>query len=75
MKNELQNIISGKSQVRHGDTIQSISCYLRTSKSSSTQIERGIYFKKQEESLIEKLAIKYLVSLSKGWNFCQHLYF
>ena len=75
MKHELQNIISGKSQVRYGDAIETVSNYLRRSKSSSAQIERGIYSKKKEENLVELFTLKYTVSRLKVWNFCQHLYF
>jgi hypothetical protein len=35
MKHELQNIISGKSQVKHGDAIQTVASYLRIGKGSS----------------------------------------
>jgi hypothetical protein len=37
MKHELQNIISGKSQVRHGDAIKAVAGYFRRSKSSSSE--------------------------------------
>jgi hypothetical protein len=36
MKHELQHIISGTRQVRHGDAIQAITSYLRAGKSSGT---------------------------------------
>jgi len=49
MKHELQDIISGKIQVRHGDTIQTISRYLRKSKSSSEMAQGSIDFKKQKD--------------------------
>jgi hypothetical protein len=35
MKHELQNIISGKSQVKHGATSQATTSYLRRGKSTS----------------------------------------
>jgi hypothetical protein len=56
MKHELQNILSGKSQVEHGANIQVISSYLRDSKRTGTLAEKGNHFKKQEESLIEQFA-------------------
>ena len=46
MKHELQNIISGKSQVRHGDAIQAIARYLRGGKSASEMAQGSIDFKK-----------------------------
>jgi hypothetical protein len=54
MKHELQNIISGKSQVRYGDAIQAIASYIRNGKSPSDLAEKSIFFKKQEEVLIEQ---------------------
>lgn len=54
MKHELQNIISGKSQVRHGDTIQTISRYLRKSKSTSGTFESGKQIKSEETALIKQ---------------------
>ncbi|WP_291285989.1 hypothetical protein [Flavobacterium sp.] len=56
MKNELQNIISGKSQVKHGANIQAASGYLKNGKGTGTLAERGIHIKKQEETLIEQFA-------------------
>ena len=57
MKHELQNIISGKSHVEHGATIQAIASYLKNGKRTSTLVEKGIHFKKQEEGLIEQFAL------------------
>jgi hypothetical protein len=54
MKNELQNIISGKSQVRHGNSIQAISGYLRKSKSPSGTFESGKQIKSEETALIKQ---------------------
>ena len=56
MKDELQNIIAGKSQVKHGANIQATSSYLKNGKRASTLAEKGIDIKKQEEVLIEKFA-------------------
>jgi hypothetical protein len=58
MKHELQNIISGKSQVEHGTNIQAIASYLRNGKGASGLAEKSIVFKKQEASLIEQFAIE-----------------
>jgi Serine/Threonine/Tyrosine Kinase found in polyvalent proteins len=56
MKHELQYIISGTRQVKHGATIQAIASYLRNGKSPSDLAKKSISFKKQEESLIEQFA-------------------
>lgn len=58
MKHELQNIISGKSQVEHGATIQAVASYLKDGERAGALAEKGIHFKKQEESLIEKFVSK-----------------
>lgn len=53
MKYELQLIISGKSEVKHGAIIQAATRYLRRSQSSSEMAKEFKYFKKQEtEALI-----------------------
>ena len=54
MKHKLQNIISGKSQVSHGDTIQAISHYLRESQSPSRTIKSGKQIKSEEAALIKQ---------------------
>ncbi|MDQ5930812.1 MAG: hypothetical protein QG594_2601 [Bacteroidota bacterium] len=48
MKHELQNIISGKSQVRHGDAIQAVARYLRGSKSASCEAKESKQIKSEE---------------------------
>jgi Serine/Threonine/Tyrosine Kinase found in polyvalent proteins len=53
MKHELQNIISGKSQVRHGAAIQAIANYLREGKSSSTATKSSKQIKSEEATLIK----------------------
>ena len=58
MKNELQNILAGKSQVEHGSNIQAIASYLRDSKRTGTLVEKEIHFKKQEEDFIIEYANK-----------------
>lgn len=54
MKHELQNIISGKSQVRHGDAIQAIARYLRRSKSSSSEAKESKQLKTEEAKNIRQ---------------------
>lgn len=56
MKHELQNILSGKSQVEFGATIQAATRYLSQSKSSSEMAQGSIDFKKQEEGFLEQFA-------------------
>jgi len=58
MKDELQNIISGKSQVRYGATIQAISSYLRKSKSSSGTFASSKQIKIEEATLIKQFCNK-----------------
>lgn len=48
IKNELQNILQGKSQVRNGELIQTISNYLRRSEKSSNLAKTDQYFKREE---------------------------
>nr|WP_315174319.1 hypothetical protein [uncultured Flavobacterium sp.] len=54
MKHELQNIISGKSQVRHGDAIQAIVSHLRRSKSSSSETKESKQIKSEEARSIKQ---------------------
>ncbi|MDP4934320.1 MAG: hypothetical protein NWR30_06380 [Salibacteraceae bacterium] len=53
LKNELHNIISGKSQVRFGTTIQTITRYLSDCQKSGTKIEDQKHFRKQETKNLE----------------------
>lgn len=54
MKNELQHILSGKSQVRYGDAIQTIIRYLRKSKSSGQTVKSKQSVKSEETTLIKQ---------------------
>jgi hypothetical protein len=56
MKDELQNIISGKSQVKHGTTIQAAPNYIRNGKKTSNLVKGSNDFKKQEESYLIEFA-------------------
>lgn len=58
MKHELQNIISGKSQVRHGNSIQTISRYFRKSKSTGGAPKSGKQIKSEEAALIRQFCDK-----------------
>lgn len=54
MKHELQDIISGKGQVRHGDAIQAITSYLRRGKSTSIALEPSKQIKIEEAEIIRQ---------------------
>ena len=58
MKHELQNIISGKSPVGHGNTIQAISRYLRKSKSTGGTTKPKKQIKREEATLIKQFCDK-----------------
>lgn len=63
MKHELQNIISGKSQVKHGDAIQTVSNYLRRSKDSSCEAKDSKQIKSEETEIIKNFASKMIFGL------------
>ena len=54
MKNELHNILSGKSKVRFGTAIQTISRYVRESSETGTTAKSTKHYKKQETEIVEK---------------------
>ncbi|MDP5200093.1 hypothetical protein [Flavobacterium sp. DG2-3] len=58
MKYELQLIISGKSEVKHGAIIQAATSYLRRSQSSSEVVKEFKHFKKQETEALIRFANK-----------------
>ena len=53
MHNELQNIISGESQVRYGKNIQAVICYLRASEKSSALDKTNKHFKREETTRLK----------------------
>jgi hypothetical protein len=53
LKNELHNVLSGKSKVRFGTIIQTIACYLNDGEKSSETIEGKKHFKNQEAARLE----------------------
>jgi len=53
LKYELQNILSGKSEVRFGTTIQTISCYLKNGETTSETTETEKYLKSEETERLE----------------------
>ena len=53
LKNELHNVLSGKSKIRFGTVIQSIASYLNNGEKASATIEIEKHFKKQETKRLE----------------------
>ncbi len=54
MKDELRNIISGKSKVRSGIIIQAIASYLKRSSGASEVAKNEKHFKKQETKILKE---------------------
>ena len=54
LRNELQHVLSGKSSVRYGGTIQPIARYLGNGDRTSSPIEDKKHLKKQEEERLVK---------------------
>ena len=53
LKDELHNVLSGKSQVRFGTIIQTIACYLNNGTQTSTNAEEEKHYKNQETKRLE----------------------
>lgn len=53
LKNELHNVLSGKSQIRFGTTIQAVASYLNNGAQASATIENQKHYKKQEAKRLE----------------------
>ena len=58
LKNELHNIISGKSQVKFGTTIQAIACYLGNGAQSGSKVENSKQIREQETKKLEDFISK-----------------
>jgi hypothetical protein len=54
MKNELQNVISGKGEVRHGANIQAAAGYLKRSQGASKVAKDSKLYKEQEAKVLKK---------------------
>jgi len=50
LKHELQSIISGKSETSSGNLIQTVTCFLRTSKESGVEAKEGKLAAKEQET-------------------------
>ena len=59
IKNELYNIISGKSKISNGAIIQTISCHLRECEKTSGISKTEKHFKKQETTQLELFVSKH----------------
>lgn len=53
LKDEIYNVLSGKSEVSLGTTIQSITCYLNNGQKAGPTLENEKHFKKQETEKLE----------------------
>jgi len=53
LKNELHNIISGKSQVRYGATIQAVANHLRNGAQPGSEVENTKQIREQEKKKLE----------------------
>lgn len=53
LKDKLYDVLSGKSKVRHGEAIQTITGYLRKCHKASTTLKGTKYFKQQEREKLE----------------------
>ncbi|MFY9309460.1 MAG: hypothetical protein WAQ28_10480 [Bacteroidia bacterium] len=53
MKHELQRVISGKSEVRHGAAIQAAASYLKRSQGASKLVKNSKLYKKQETEVLK----------------------
>jgi hypothetical protein len=53
LKNELHNIISGKSQVRYGATIQAVANHLRNGTQPGSEVENTKQIREQEKKKLE----------------------
>ena len=54
IKNELFNVLSGKSEVSNGSTIQTVARYLKDGEGTSVNFEGEKQFKKQETKRLER---------------------
>lgn len=62
LKNELRNVISGKSEVCYGAIIQTITNYLEDCKKPSTRYQKEEYSKEKETKNLESF-----ISLQNLW--------
>lgn len=53
LKYELHNVLSGKSEVRFGATIQAIANYLKNGSATNSKIEKAKHFKSEEAKKLE----------------------
>lgn len=65
MKDELRNVISGKSQVRDGAIIQATASFLKRSSETSRMVKSQKHYKKQETESLKQFIY---VMISKALN-------
>jgi len=58
MKDELRNVISGKSKVRDGTIIQAAACFLKNSAATSQVAKESKHYKKQETKILKDFIIQ-----------------
>ena len=66
MNDEIQRIISGKSQVRYGTNIQAVIRYLTSSEKSGTLDKKDKHFKREETERLKKYIER--VSIRKNFQ-------
>jgi hypothetical protein len=54
INNEIQLIISGKSEIRYGAIIKAITRYLRRSQSANSMAKDSLLYKKEETEALKK---------------------
>jgi len=59
MKHELQDVISGKGEVRHGANIQATAGYLKRSQAASQVAKDSKFYKKQETEVLKQYIIEH----------------
>ncbi|MGK4568183.1 hypothetical protein [Flavobacterium sp. 3HN19-14] len=58
MRYELQNVLSGKSEIRFGATIQSITSYLKNGEATSSGVENAKHLKSEETERLENFIFR-----------------
>jgi len=58
LKYELHNVLSGKSEIRFGTTIQAIASYLNDGEETSSNVENEKHFKREEAKRLESYISK-----------------
>lgn len=59
IKQELYDVLSGKIKIRNGEPLQTIACYLRSSKETSLVAKNTKQFKREETQRLKSFAVNY----------------